>query len=121
MKMWKGVILEESLEDKSLLKLVKIVNTHLEKLENEDRVLTFHKIELEDKNIEEFITKAESSIKDAFYLHITKDNELIVIFKNKTFFCKTLVEMRQAREYGIERGIIQEQMPFERLVMDPWS
>jgi len=70
---WKGVILEESLEDKSLLKIVKIISTDIEKLEAENRVMTFHKIEVADKNKEEFIKKAIKSIKQGFYLHLVKE------------------------------------------------
>jgi len=81
--MWKGVILEESLEDKKILSLVKIIKTDVERLEGENRILTFHKIELEDKNQGKFVKLAEKDIKPAFYLHICKNNEMIVIFRSK--------------------------------------
>ena len=37
---WQGVVLEESLEDKSLLDMAKIVGTNVSELEKENRVFT---------------------------------------------------------------------------------
>ena len=119
---WKGVILEESLEDKSLLKLVKIVSTDIEKLEGEDRVMKFHKIELEDKNKEKFIQQAIKVIKQGFYIHIVKNGLMYVIFQNHMFkFSKGYPELETARVYGKSIGILEEQMPFEKLLEDPYA
>lgn len=118
---YKGVILEESLEDKTLLELIKIVSTDIENLENEDRVMTFHKFELDESKKDEFLEKAKQTIKEAFYTHIAKENELIVIFKDKIFYCKTQEQMNEAREYGKSRGILEVQMPFEKLIKDPFA
>ncbi|UCG95918.1 MAG: hypothetical protein JSV92_02655, partial [archaeon] len=82
---WKGVIIEESLEDKSILNLVKIVNSEKMTLEDESErgILTFHQIKLEDDKKEKFLEEAISSIKDKFYLHICKNDFMIVVYKNK--------------------------------------
>jgi len=45
---WQGVVLEESLDNKSLLDLAKIIGTDISRLEKEDRIMTFHKIEVSD-------------------------------------------------------------------------
>jgi hypothetical protein len=119
---WRGVILEESLEDKSLLKLAKIVHTKTERLEGENRVMTFHKIEVEDKNKEEFINQAIKAIKNGFYIHIVKDKVMYVIFKYHMFkFSKGYPELETARNHGLSIGIPKEQMPFEHLIDDPWD
>jgi len=123
--MWKGVIIEESLDDKSLLSLVKIIKSRKTTLENENErgFLTFHCIELNDSNLEKFIETAQKSIKNSFYIHICKDNEMTVIFKNKLFRFSSdnPDEMNEAREYGISIGILKEQMPFEKLIENPFD
>ena len=123
--MWKGVIIEESLEDKSLLSLVKIISSRQTTLENESErgVLTFHSVELKDSNLDEFIETAQKSIKDSFYIHICKDSEMIVIFRNKVFrFSSDNLEgLNEAREYGISVGVFKEQMPFEKLIGNPFG
>ncbi len=123
--MWKGVIIKESLNDKSLLSLVSIIDskeTTLEK-ENERGILTFYSVEIDDSNFNEFIEIAQKSIKNAFYIHICQNNEMVVIFNNKVFkfSADNLGKLNEAREYGISVGILKEQMPFERLIENPFS
>ena len=122
---WKGVIIEESLDDKSLLDLVKIVKTRRTTLEEEKQrgSFTFHCIELDDEKKEVFIKKAHSSIKNNFYLHICKEGKMIVIYKNKQFefSCENLDKLNEARNYGLSVGILREQMPFEKLIKKPYD
>jgi len=122
---WRGVIIEESLNGKSLLKLAKIVETEKSILENEAEtgVLTFHKIEVPDKTKDAFLKMARTSIKDNFYIHICKSGVMIVIYRNKIFeFSKNEIEkINEAREYGASRGILREQLEFEVLIDDPWA
>jgi len=119
---WKGVILEESLEDKSLIKLAKIISTDIENLEGEERIMTFHKIEVSDNNKEKFIGQAIKTIKQGFYIHVVKDKVMYIIFKNHMFkFSKGYPELEEAREYGKSIGIPAEQMPFEHLIEHPWD
>jgi len=119
---WQGVVLEESLEDKSLLELVKIVGTKKEKLEEEDRVMTFHNVEVDDSKKQEYLDKAVHSIKQGFYLHLCKDGNMYVVFRDKIFnFRKNDPELERARDYGKSIGIIEEQMPFEHLVDHPFD
>jgi len=123
--MWRGVIIEESLENKSLLKLAKIIETNKSTLENEAEAgtLTFHKIEVDDAKKQEFLNNARASIKDKFYLHICKDGVMIVVYRNKIFeFSKSETDkINEARNYGEARGILREQMDFEALIDEPWE
>lgn len=123
--MWRGVIIEESLEDKSLLSLVRIIKSRETTLENENErgILTFHSVEIDDSNFNEFIAKAQKYIKDSFYIHVCRDNEMTVIFKNKVFRFSSdnMDELNKAREYGISIGILKEQMPFEKLIGNPFD
>ncbi|VVB61621.1 Uncharacterised protein [uncultured archaeon] len=122
---WRGVIIEESLEDKSLLDIVRIVKTEKATLENEKEagVLTFHKIEVSDAKKEEFLKRAQKAIKDRYYLHICRNGIAIVVYKNKVFeFSGNETEkITAARNYGISIGILREQLEFEALIDTPWA
>ena len=119
---WQGVLLEESLEDKKLLHLAKIIGTDVEKLEEEKRVMTFHKVEIEDENMDKYLDMAMHAIKLAFYTHLCKDGEMYVVYRGKMFnFRKGDLELNKAREYGKSIGIIPEQMPFKHLIDHPFD
>ena len=83
--MWQGVVLEESLEDKSMLNMARIVGTNVSKLEKENRVMTFQKVEVPGSLKSEYIEKAKTNIKQGFYTHLCKDGQMTVVFKNKVF------------------------------------
>ncbi len=119
---WQGVVLEESLEDKSILNMTQILDTNVEKLEKENRVMTFHQVEVPDSDKDEYIRRAEANIKRGFYTHLCKDGHMTVVFKNKVFnFVSDSPELIEAREYGKSIGIIPEQMPFEHLIDNPFD
>ena len=121
-RVWRGVILEESLEDKSLLSLVKIVGTKKEKLEGENRFMTFHKIEVKEKDKDKFIHKVVKSIKYGFYTHLVKEGVMYVVFKGHMYkFSKGFPELEMAKDEGRKMGIPEEQMPFEHLVDHPFD
>jgi hypothetical protein len=122
---WKGVIIEESLFDKSILNIVKIVKTRKTTLEKESErgTLTFLYFELNDKKEDEFVDKALLVIKDRFYLHICRNERMVVVYKNKEFDFSSneLNKLNQARDYGLSVGILREQMPFEELIKNPYG
>ncbi len=119
---WQGVIIKESLEDDSLFKLVKILKTKKSNLEGENNVLTFHNVEIPDKDKDQFIEKAIKSLKYKFYLHLVKDKLVYVVFKDHIFkFSKGYPELETARNYGKSVGIPEEQMPFEYLITHPFA
>jgi len=119
---WQGVLLEESLEDKSIMNLISIKGTNVSKLEKENRIMTFHKVEVEDANKDKYLIMAMHSLKPAFYTHLCKDGEMYVVFRGAMFnFRKLNPELNRAREYGKLIGIIPEQMPFEHLIDHPYD
>ena len=122
---WKGVVIKESLENESLLGLVKIIRSRKTTLENEDQrgFLTFLNVEIEDENKNSFVKKACSLIKDRFYIHIVKESKMTVIYKGRVFefSARDINELEEARNYGLSIGIFKEQMPFEELIKNPWS
>ncbi|MEK6862353.1 MAG: hypothetical protein AABY07_10410 [Nanoarchaeota archaeon] len=119
---WRGVLLEESLEDKKLLGLTKIVGTGVDKLEEEDRVMTFHKVEIRDTDKDNYLDLAMHTIKQGFYTHLCKDGEMYVIYKGVVFnFRKGDPNLSKARDYGKSLGIIEAQMSFEHLIDYPFD
>ena len=119
---WQGVLLEESLEDKSLLSIAKIINTDKFKLENEDRVMVFHKVEVKDSDKQNYLDRAMHILKPAFYTHLCNNGEMYVVFRGAMFnFRKKDSELNRARDYGKSIGIISEQMPFENLIDHPFD
>jgi len=109
---WKGVILKESLEDESILELTNIIET------KEDR----YNIEIEDSKKDEFVQKAIKAIKSKFYIHLVKDKVMYVMFRSHMFkFSRGYLELETARKYGKSMGINEEQMPFEKLLEDPFT
>jgi hypothetical protein len=119
---WKGVILKESLEDSSLLELVKIIKTNKGELSGEKETLTFYNIEVEDSKKDDFVERAIKSIKYGFYLHLVKDKLMYIIFKNHMYkFSKGFPELGMAKEEGRKMGIPDAQMNFESLIENPWA
>ncbi len=122
---WKGVIIEESLEDKSLFDVVNMISSREETLNEEEERGTMHlrSFKLEDDKKEEFVRKAEEMIKDRWYIHICKDGVMVVIFKGKSFeFTRDQKDViEKAREYGKSIGILEAQMTFENLIDDPYA
>jgi hypothetical protein len=120
--MWRGVVLEESLENKSVLGMVKVVGTNVNKLEKENRIFAFHNIEVPDSIKDEYVDKVKNVIKQGFYTHLCKGGRMVVIFRNKVFdFRANDPDLIKAREYGKLTGIIPEQMPFEHLIDNPFD
>jgi hypothetical protein len=117
---WKGVLIEESLEDKSLLNLTKIVETDIDRLKEDGKVRTLHKIEVEDNKKDEFIQTAIKKLKLKFYTYLVKDKVMYVLFRDHMFkFSRGYPELEAAKEYGKRAGIPEEQMPFEYLIEHP--
>ena len=121
---WKGVIIEESLEDASLLVSVSLVGYDESFLEEEEGkgVMRFHHFELADEKKEWFVREAERCLKHGWYIHIGKSDVLVVIFKERFFEFSSLEKekLEEARKYGLSVGVIREQMPFEELSKDPF-
>ena len=119
---WRGVILEESLDNLSLLELARIKDSYKYQLEGEDRVMTFYNVEVDDSQKAGYVKKAARNIKDKFYTHLCKDGIITVIFRNKTFeFSKDHPLIESARKYGLSMGILPEQMCFERIIDNPFD
>jgi len=120
MDVWKGVIIEESLENKEILEDVEVMSQKTSKLESEEGKGTFHfdKVNVSDLVIEKVVRKAKKGIKQGWYMHLCKQDVMIVIFKDKSFrYIKGDKEgMKEIRSYGTSVGINEAQLPDERLI-----
>ena len=118
---YKGVIIEESLENKDILKDVKILETKVEEVTEEHKTpwikqWTLHTVEIPEnqvKNVAEKISKALDSEHD-WYADFKNDTHHYIIFRNKIFFVdkQSKEQYDEAKKYGISLGIPEYQVDF---------
>ena len=118
-----GVIIEESLEDKSVLKKVEILSTKIEKVTKEHQTSwlskwTLHTVEIPEnktREISEEISKSlDSKHGGAWYADFKNDTHHFIIFRNKIFHIDRQSEEQydKAKRYGISLGIPEYQVDF---------
>ena len=118
---YKGVIIEESLENKDILKDMKILETKVEEVTEEHKTpwikqWTLHTIEIPEnqaKNVAEKISMALDSKHD-WYADFKNDTHHYIIFRNKVFFVnkRSKEQYDEAKKYGISLGIPEYQVDF---------
>ena len=122
-----GCILEESLENKSILDTIKIVSTKVEQTTEKHKTpwvkqWTHHKVEIgidEADSIAEKISKAlDNEHKYSWYADFKNDYTHYVIFKDKIFKIDRTKEQEynEATKYGIDLGIPDYQVDFAKNV-----
>ena len=122
---YEGVIIEESLEDKSVLSEVKIVKTKTEVVSEKHKTpwvnqWTKHTVRISGekaKIIAEKISKSLDS-KHHWYADYKNDKFHYIIFRNKIFFVhrNNKKEYEEATRYGIFLGIPYYQVDFSPFV-----
>ncbi|MEK7659736.1 MAG: hypothetical protein AAB343_00875 [Patescibacteria group bacterium] len=118
---YKGVIIEESLENKDILKNVKISETKIEEVVEEHKTpwitqWTLHTVEIpenEVKNVAAKISKALDS-KHNWYADFQNKTHHYIIFRDKVFYIdrKSKEQYDEAKHYGISLGIPEYQIDF---------
>lgn len=118
---YKGVIIEESLENKDILKDVEILETKVEGVTEEHKTpwikqWTLHTVEILEnqvKDVAEKISKALDSEHD-WYADFKNDTHHYIIFRNKVFYIdrKSKEQYNEAKHYGISLGIPEYQVDF---------
>ena len=120
---YKGVIIEESLANKDVLKKVKILSTKVEKVTDEHQTpwlsqWTLHTVEIpenEAQAIAEEISKSlDYSHDSSWYADYKNDTHHYIIFQNKIFYIdrKSKEQYDEAKRYGISLGIPEYQVDF---------
>src|SRR6185369_14816146 len=116
MENFKGTIIEESLEDKSVLNKVKILSTKVEDVTERHQThwikkWTLHKVEIDAKEVEaiaELISKSlDKERKHSWYADFKNEDLHYVVYRDKVFKINRTnsKEYAQAREYGLALGI----------------
>jgi len=118
---YKGVIIEESLENKDILKDVKILETKVEEVTEEHKTpwikqWTLHTVEIPEnqaKDVAEKISKLLDSKHD-WYADFKGDTHHYIIFRDKVFYIdrKSKEQYDEAKRYGISLGIPEYQVDF---------
>jgi len=110
MKEYRGVIVEESLEDNRILNEVKIDAVRISRQEDPSDRWHLYTVRVSD----ELIMKLAENIKDKWYMHFWKEREVIAIFKKETFKFNydDRATWEPAVKYGLSIGIPKEQLDF---------
>jgi len=108
MKEYKGIIVEESLENIRIINDLEVIKVRISK---EEPVWHLYTVKVSKEDIE----KLSRNIKPKWYMHFWKGREIIAIFKNKKFEFNfdDKSTWKPAVEYGLSIGIPKEQLDFE--------
>lgn len=119
---YKGVIIEESLGDLSVLKKVKIISTSIEKVTSRHNTpwvkqWTLHKIEIPEKkadDIAELISWSFDPSHPQWYIDYKNSRYHFIIFNGQIFKVdlENPGQYKDARDYGISIGIPEYQLDF---------
>lgn len=116
-----GVIIEESLENKEVLKKVKILSTKVEKVVKEHATpwlsqWTLHTVEILEKDAGKIAKEISRSLDHkhgtSWYADFKNETHHYIIFPDKVFFIdqKNKKQYAEARSYGISLGIPERQL-----------
>lgn len=118
---YKGVIIEESLENKDILKDIKISETNVEEVVEEHKTpwikqWTLHTVEIPENqvvSVAEKISKALDS-EHNWYADFKNDTHHYIIFRDEVFYIdrKSEKQYDEAKRYGISLGIPDYQVDF---------
>lgn len=124
---FKGVIIEESLENKDILKDVKILSTETEEATEEHKTSwisqwTMHTVEISENqadDIAEKISKALDS-KHNWYADFKNDSYHYIIFRNKVFKVDRSKpeQYNDVTKYGVSLGIPDYQLDFSPAIKE---
>ncbi|MDP4001174.1 MAG: hypothetical protein Q8P83_02955 [bacterium] len=118
---YKGVIIEESLDNQEVLKLVKIIETKVEQATEEHKTpwvkqWTLHTVEIpedEADSVAELLSK-DLDKEHNWYADFKNDKNHYIIFRGKVFKVDLAnpVLYREAKQFGISIGIPEYQVDF---------
>ncbi len=118
---YKGVIIEESLDDSDVLKDVSILETKIEEVTEEHKTpwikkWTLHTVEIPNDKADEVSEKLSQSLEKEHNWYADFKNNLYhyIIFRNKVFKVdlKNPELYKDAKKFGISLGIPEYQVDF---------
>lgn len=118
---FKGVIIEESLENKDVLKKVKILSTKVERVIKEHETpwlsqWTLHTVETSNKEAGKIAEEISSSLDHthggSWYADFKNETHHYIIFREKIFYIdrKSKEQYAETKRYGISLGIPERQL-----------
>lgn len=124
---YQGTIIEESLEDKSVLEEVQILSTKVEQVVEGHKTpwllqWTLHKVEISEdkaKEVAEKIIKALDK-EHSWYADFKNDTHHYIIFRDKVFYIdRTSKEQYdKAKQFGLSLGIPEYQLDFSPFIKE---
>jgi hypothetical protein len=121
MKNYTGVIIEESLEDKTVLQNIEIINTKVEKVIQKHQTpwvkqWTLHNVIIEEEKADEMAKALSVSLdsEHSWYADYKSDKFHYVIFRDKVFKVDRAKKAGydEVTQYGISLGIPDYQVDF---------
>lgn len=122
MEIFTGTIIEESLENKSVLDKVKIISTKVELVTARHKTpwvkqWTLHAVEVDPAQAEEIAMELSKTLdsKHSWYADFKNESTHYVIYRNKVFNIDRtkMGEYNEATKYGISIGTPDYQVDFE--------
>jgi len=110
-----GVIIEESLGNKEIIKQLKVLNLKVTDDENPNDRWHIYTVQVTREQIVEI---QQSMAEGRWYTHFIEGDEIILVYKDKMFEYKMAdkVEHAKAVEYGRSIGIPEEQLVIREIV-----
>lgn len=120
---YKGVIIEESLENKDVFKELTIIATKVEQVKETHKTpwlkqWTLHTVEIPEQKAKDIAEKLSKSLDyshhSSWYADFKNDLYHYIIFKQKIFKInrRSAAEYEKAKQYGISLGIPEYQVDF---------
>jgi hypothetical protein len=118
---YKGIIIEESLENKEILDKINIISTRVEEVTDRHKTpwidkWTLHTVEVSEDVAKEIAEKLSESIdrEHNWYADFKNDDFHFIIFRDKVFKIDRLKfeQYREVTEYGVSLGIPDYQLDF---------
>ena len=118
---YKGIIIEESLENTDVLKKIKVISTKVEEVTESHKTpwikqWTLHDVEIPEKDVQSVADEISEALdKDhPWYADFKNNSHHYIIYKNKVFYIdrSSKEQYEQASKYGISLGIPEYQVDF---------
>ena len=116
---YKGVIIEESLQNNEVLKDVSILSTEIEPVTEEHKTpeikqWTMHNVEVPTETADQIVEKLSLCLKKGWYADFKNDLYHYIVYVGKVFKVdlKNPTLYKEAKEYGISLGIPDYQVDF---------
>jgi hypothetical protein len=121
---YEGVIIEESLKNKDVLKLVEIVSTKVEPVTKEHKTpwlkqWTLHSVKISQDTINEVTKTISKSLEPNYWYADFKNRDYhYIIFPSKIFKVNSSKpeQYKQVTEYGLSLGIPDYQLDFSPVI-----